>query len=140
MMLLKRMLDAPIYMTAPGVVFLLVDLGLVLLGLLRPSFSIIRTTYNFNTIVAPGMFLAAALLGGVVWYKRRNGSSLLWASTTCFCVGIALVCVRIYATHIEPHRLVLREVSFKSSKVVQPLRILHISDIQSDQIGPYEQE
>jgi predicted MPP superfamily phosphohydrolase len=48
--------------------------------------------------------------------------------------------VRIYATHIEPRQLVLREVSFKSAKVTRPLRILHISDIQSARVGRYEQE
>lgn len=124
----------------PIVLFALVNLGLVLRGLLWPSFDIIRTTYNFNTIVAPGMFLAAALLGIFVWRKRRSNLSLLRTSITYFCIGIALICVRIYATHIEPYHLVLREVSFKSSEVTQPLRILHISDIQSDRVGRYEQE
>jgi predicted MPP superfamily phosphohydrolase len=86
------------------------------------------------------MFLAAAMLVIVIWRKQRTSMFLLLVATIYFCIGTALVFARIYATQIEPHRLVLREVSFKSTKLEQPLRILHISDIQSDQIGRYELE
>lgn len=129
-----------IWLWIVGVVFVLVNIVLVIRGLMHPSFRIIRITYNFNTVVAPCVFLAFALIGFIVHYKRRSESPLFRAAMTYLCIGVVLVCVRIYATHIEPRHLVLREVRFSSPHVKQPIRILHISDIQSDRIGRYERE
>lgn len=129
-----------VYMLAPGAIFLLINVILTLCFLLRPSFSIIRKIYSLNTVAAPAVFLASALLGAIVCRRERSNFSLFRASMAYFSVAVVLVCVRIYATHIEPRRLVVRKVAFESSKVDLPLRILHISDIQSDKIGRYEQK
>jgi predicted MPP superfamily phosphohydrolase len=108
-------------------------------GLFWQAFTIVRVTYNFNTLAAPVILLAAAALGVVVRRKYGLDSSWLRASAICFSIAVLLVGVRIYATHIEPYRLMLHEVRFHSSKVEHPLRILHISDIQSGGIGRYEE-
>ncbi|MBN2381729.1 metallophosphoesterase [bacterium] len=46
--------------------------------------------------------------------------------------------IRLYATHVEPNQLKTREIAVETNKVSQPLRILHISDIQSAQVGSFE--
>jgi predicted MPP superfamily phosphohydrolase len=49
-----------------------------------------------------------------------------------------LASVRVYATHIEPNNLQLREVVIQSEKIERPFTLLHLSDIQSGGIGRYE--
>jgi|WetSurMetagenome_2_1015567.scaffolds.fasta_scaffold194280_2 hypothetical protein len=51
------------YLLIPGALFLVIDLLLVAGMLLRPSFMAIRVAYGFNTVVAPTLFLAAAIAG-----------------------------------------------------------------------------
>jgi len=46
--------------------------------------------------------------------------------------------VRYYATEVEPYALEIREVVIRSDKISQPVRILHVTDIQSAAIGAYE--
>ena len=53
-------------------------------------------------------------------------------------LAVDLFALRYYVTYIEPERLVLREVRIETPKIEQPIRILHISDIQAGSIGDYE--
>jgi predicted MPP superfamily phosphohydrolase len=53
-------------------------------------------------------------------------------------LALSLFSLRVYATHIEPRNLQLREVTITSSKVREPFTLLHISDIQSGGISGYE--
>ncbi len=124
---------------APLAVFLLLDAVLVLGALGKPSFKAIGIFYAFNTIFAAGVFLLFAIVG---WLLRRKPSALagmcaLWRLHIV--IALLLVAARIYMTHIEPHRLVLREVEIQSKKLDRPLRILHFSDIQAAAIGSYEE-
>lgn len=89
----------------------------------------IRCFYNTNTLYAP------ALLAAVAAWNYRAGKAR-W--TAPLLAALLLVSIRVYATHIEPRNLQVREVTLHSPKVTRPLRILHISDIQSGTIGEYE--
>ena len=60
---------------------------------------------------AAGALVAAALIGGTAWY----------------------------ATRVEPRRLKVREVELRTEKLDRPLRILHISDIQTARVTGYEE-
>ncbi len=93
------------------------------------SMSIVKWTYLWGFLVAPILFL--------LWYGvgRIRGKRISWLLPV---VALILLGNYIYATHIEPYRLKVREVTMISDKVSRPLRILHITDIQSDEIDEYE--
>ncbi len=46
----------------------------------------------------------------------------------------------MWASHIEPQWLQVRQVDIESDAVSRPLRIVHISDIQTPTVGAYERE
>ncbi len=123
----------------PVAAFLIINVVLVLAALKRPSFAAVGIIYSLNTIVAASIFLVLGIAGRPL---RRNKSLLAKMCAPWrlhLVIGLVLVAARIYMTHIEPHRLVLREVQIQSSKLDRTLRILHFSDIQSAAIGPYEE-
>jgi predicted MPP superfamily phosphohydrolase len=100
-----------------------------------PIFPLLRVAYDFDTLILPALF---ALCGSLVFLLKgdrqmRRRVALGLISFAFLCVG-----VRVYATHIEPRRLQIREASMPGSFSGKPLRILHISDIQSDAIGSWE--
>ncbi len=111
----------------------------IMAGMLRPDFSLINQAYDFNLMQLPLLFFAAAgLFTGlsVTWHRVRRrllGFALLYAF-----LGVDLFVLRYYVTYVEPQRLVVRTVRLETPKVSAPLRILHISDIQSGAIGEYE--
>lgn len=54
-------------------------------------------------------------------------------------LAVLAVGVRIYATHVEPRRLQIHRESVASDDPdAEPLRILHLSDIQTDAVGEWE--
>lgn len=127
----KALAIAPIF-------FVVVNFVLVL-GFTRIHFaSLVHAIYTFNTLLLPFLFTLTAL---VAWrlpttpknQPYRNRLPLLW-----FGAALALVGTRIYATHIEPNALQVREVEIRSAKIDTPFTLLHISDIQSAAIGAYE--
>ena len=71
---------------------------------------------------------------GALWAFRRRSPWFPWAA------ALVLGGIHVYATHIEPFRLQVREITIASSKVTRPLRIAHISDIQAAHVGAYEAE
>ena len=88
----------------------------------------------------PALLFTAGISGLWVWIRHYKKGKLLTASLFCFILAIIFFAVRIYATHIEPHRLILKELTIESAKVDKPIRILHISDIQSNSVGKYEEK
>lgn len=137
--MLSRFRHPSPYLLLPGLLLLAVDAELAVYGCLHPSFNVVRITYSFNTLLMPCLFLAAALLGATAHWRapaaRRHGRAALG----CLLLAAALAGVRVYATHIEPHRLQVRTVHLAVPALRQPLRILHISDIQSAGVGRYEE-
>jgi len=125
-----RLLPSRVGMWLPPASFVGGNAVLFFAALLCPSFALIRVIYNFNTLFMPAIFLAGA--AAAVFMRPRRYAATLAALAL---VGFGF---RIYATHIEPYRLKLRTVSIRTPKVSQPLRILHISDIQSASVGAYE--
>jgi len=103
------------------------------------GFEYIGHFYNFNTIAVPIVAGVAGLAGLASWRRLAERRSLRRATLACLAAALALPALRAYATHVEPHRLQLRHASLASAKIARPLRILHISDIQSAAVGPYEQ-
>jgi uncharacterized protein len=100
--------------------------------------TMLRITYNFNTLVMP---LCLALFA-VIAYRRRHAARCTIPRLTALWLisAVALFGLRVYATHIEPHLLQLREVTIATNKLSRPFTALHISDIQSGGIGGYEEK
>lgn len=96
--------------------------------------TVIRIAYNTNTLAFPALLIAAAAFLAsrpqAGWGRRFP---TVWVA-----IAVALVGLRVYATHIEPHNLQVRELTLASEAVRRPFTILHMSDIQSAGIGDYE--
>lgn len=98
-----------------------------------------KHAYNFNTIILPALVLIIGIYG--LSLKRRRGGGR-WVSLTARLLIVGAICgfgFRIYATSIEPFQLKIREVKISTPKVDRPVKILHMSDIQAGETGPYEE-
>lgn len=103
-------------------------------------FSYVKNAYFFYTLVFPWIAIFVGL--GILLLSLKNP---LWRSvriTAAAAIFLGLLCfmARIYATHIEPYSLEIKEYTIYSAKITIPLRILHITDIQSPQVGRYEEK
>ena len=74
----------------------------------------------------------------VTWTSSRR--SLICVAGIYAFIGLDLFALRYYVTYVEPERLVLRQVRLETPKLDQPLRILHIADIQAGAIEAYQNE
>ncbi|MFP4673145.1 MAG: metallophosphoesterase [Opitutales bacterium] len=108
-------------------------------GLLDPNFGIIHAAFDFNLWELPWTLLALALvlafLAAVLSVCRK--ALICWCIVYVFVAG-DLFLLRYYVTSVEPERMVVRRVAFKTPKLGRPVRLLHISDIQAGSIGDYE--
>ncbi len=110
-------------------------------GMLKPNFGLIHKAYNFNFLELPlTLFCMAIVLavGAFVWQESRK-------SLTCIAILLAFLAVdlfalRYYVTFVEPQRLVVRHIILETAKLKKPVRLLHISDIQSGGISEYERQ
>ena len=110
-------------------------------GMLRPDFSLIHQAYDFNLWQLPmSLLVVAALFAGLGLTWARSRKVLFCLSGIYIFLAVDLFALRYYVTYVEPQQLVLRQVRIETPKLGQPLRILHISDIQAGSIGAYEKE
>lgn len=91
-----------------------------------------------NTLFIPAVLLIVSMYGWIISHRKKSKGWVYRVSTIYFLIALFLFGLRIYATHIEPHWLILRNATITTAKITKPLRILHISDIQSDTVGKYE--
>jgi predicted MPP superfamily phosphohydrolase len=117
---------------APLYVFLACNFTFLPLAFLLHRDVTIRLVYDTNTLVFPVIFGTAA---AARMASPRRRLAALWLTA-----AVLLASVRVYATHIEPNNLQLREVLIHSEKIDRPFTLLHLSDIQSGGIGPYEEK
>jgi len=109
-------------------------------GMLDPNFTIIHRAYNFNLFELPLILLGVALLCvglAVTWASSRR--ALVWVAVIYAFLGVDLFVLRYYVTYVEPERLVVHHVRLETPKLDQPVRILHISDIQAGSIEDYQE-
>lgn len=129
-------------LAAQLVLFFLVNVALFARFVLRvdPFFLAVRYVYDWSTLAFPLTALVLTLLS--VWISRRRdlagGFHRPWILS--FAIVTLLLATRIYATHYEPHRLIVHEHTIATDKVTEPLRLLHITDLQIDTVGDYERE
>jgi predicted MPP superfamily phosphohydrolase len=110
-------------------------------GMLRPNFGEIHKAYDFNLWELPmtllGIAVALVVLA-VVWSGLRKG--LVWIALLYAFIAVDLLALRYYVTSVEPQHLVVHHVRLETPKLTKPVRLLHISDIQSGGISDYEVE
>lgn len=101
-------------------------------------FTTVLRLYDTLTIYLPLCLLVVGLLGLALFRQKRSNRRLLAAALFNLALAALGPGARLYATHIEPRRLQVRRVTVTTGKVSRPLRILHLSDIQSDRVSDYE--
>jgi predicted MPP superfamily phosphohydrolase len=105
-------------------------------GMLKPDFGLIHQCYDFNLMELPLTLLAGAVVCGLV--VPFIGRSFWISSSVLFLLALDLFALRFYMTQIEPNRHEVRHVRIASPKLTKPIRLLHLSDIQSGGIGSKE--
>lgn len=104
-------------------------------------FMMARIAYFYTCNLLPALLALAVTIGA--WRHGRNGLQVplrLWRRYVASLVLAAvLLGTYVYATHIEPRMLFLREAALPNAKRSRPLRLLHISDIQSAGVGAHEE-
>ena len=109
-------------------------------GMLKPNFGLIHKAYNFNFLELPLTLFGCAVFLAIVIFLFRGTRRILCPILLLYTLfAIGLFGLRYYITHIEPQKLVVRTVRLETAKVTNPIRLLHISDIQAGQITEYEQ-
>lgn len=110
-------------------------------GIFEPDFEVIHQAWIFGFRTFPLILLGAGVLGCVLgsFHPTLFGRMAWWTSHgSGIFIALGIFALGHYVTHIEPSRMIVREENIESSKVSEPLRILHLSDIQSGGIGDYE--
>jgi len=110
-------------------------------GMLRPNFTEIHKAYDFNLWELPMTLIGVAVffaLLAATWRGLRKG--LIWIALLYAFIAVDLLGLRYYVTNLEPQRLVVHHVRLETPKLTQPIRLLHISDIQAGSISDYEVE
>lgn len=105
-------------------------------GMLKPDFGEIHRAYDFNLWELPWTLLVIGLLCGAASGIRKE---LRWLAGLLIFLALDLFALRYWVTHVEPNRHEVRHVRIATPKLTQPLRILHIADIQSGGIGQKEE-
>jgi len=121
------------------VVYVMVRNGIyVSQGMLGPDFSLIHKAYRFNLVELPRTLIVVAtgfLAVGVTRPAIRKGSMVL--AGLCVFVAVDLWALRYYVTEVEPERLMIRKVRLETPKLTEPVRLLHMTDIQAGSVTPY---
>jgi len=103
-------------------------------------FRFVRLSYDATTLALPAVLLALCGYGLWRWRRGRHFAAVLKRPLFWLAAALGLLAVRVYATHIEPARLQVRTEKLSTDAFGQPVRLLHISDIQSAGVGAYEAE
>ena len=93
-------------------------------------FWLVRIVYDGATLLLP-----VVLVVGAAWTFRENRRRAAWTVA----LAVLAVATRIYATHVEPQRLQIhQEAVATDAPDAPPIRVLHLSDIQTDAVGAWE--
>lgn len=119
----------------PLAAFLAANVLFAAAALVRPTFVLVRVIYDANTLYFPALFALCGLgLLAMKGGRRHPRVVALVLVLAAGCFG-----ARVYATHMEPRRLVIHRVTLPVPGLAGPVRLLHISDIQSDSVGTWEE-
>ncbi len=95
----------------------------------------IALLYLVNFLVIPVLQIAI----GMYQIIKRKRNKYLDGTIRCV-LSTCLLGIFVYASLIEPTRLQIEEKTISSQKVTDDITLIHISDIQTNSIGTYEEE
>lgn len=117
---------------APGLFAAACLLSMTGLGLAAAAPMLGGTVFGSMRALSWGAFLAAPLgLLGSAWLLRSPGSAL---------GGLLLAAVGVDAFLVEPTRLEVSHNSVVVDGLTQPMRVVVVADLQTDQVGDFERE
>jgi len=98
-----------------------------------------RNIYQFNVgqCIAEGIALHGTIFlvgAAVLLFRRRRYVIAVFFG----CFAIVLAGIGYNALFLEPYRLTVEHYEIRTSKVQTPIRIVFVSDIQTDHIGRHE--
>ena len=102
------------------------------------SFFIATNIFLVTRLLSYGVFLhipLTCLILSFIYFKKNKRLSVYLYALSFTVVGVA-----IEAFILEPKRIQLTKYDIRSEKVRSPLKIVVLSDIQSDDIGEYEEK
>ncbi len=109
--------------------YLLGNLGLLFCIPLLPLFAVVKYLFYFNIIALPMLAL--------VFFLYRKGHRFTWMLSVVSVLAFGLL---IYARYVEPYQLKVRELELQYDQLEGEVKLLHISDIQTNAVGGYEEE
>ena len=103
-------------------------------------FVFVLQSWRLNTLVLPPYLVFCAIAGLLFTHscEMRTRRWFRLAAGFYLATGVGLLGLRIYAMNVEPWHPVVRKVTIETAKTDRPLRLLHLSDIQSPRVGQYE--
>jgi uncharacterized protein len=101
-------------------------------------FYLVKYGLFYFTVGLPVVVGFVSVLALMLAYLHGLDRKLYVLGAAGIVFALLSVGVRYYATEVEPYALEIREVVIRSDKISQPVRILHVTDIQSAAIGAYE--
>ncbi len=109
-------------------------------GMHLSFFEWVKVTYGMNTIFFPIFFLVVSVI--ILWnnHVRLREKKMVYAGWVGIGLALFIFGIRCYASYIEPYNLHVQTVTIESPKLHDTIRVLHISDIQSDTVGWYEEK
>jgi len=105
-------------------------------GMLSPNFGLIHKAYDFNLWELPWTLLALSVLCVILGCFGRRG--FWWTAILYGFLAVDLFGLRYYITYIEPQAHEVRHIRIETPKLTQPVRLLHLADIQSGGISEVE--
>lgn len=123
---------------------LVVGFNIIMLSKLlgpRPyMFQYVYYTFYFHALVLPPLMIASGA-GALIAIRRgaRAGRWMKRLSAASLTLGVAIAGVSVWATQIEPEMLSVQYIEIPTPKLSKPLRVLHITDIQTPGVGEYEE-
>ncbi len=111
-------------------------------------------TCAFIAIAAPFMFLGPSFAIATAWcYGLFGGAPVLALASAIFAwkkfrataifygiIAVLLPAVAIQAFITEPHTITVRHETLVSPKIKEPVKIVVLADIQTDDVGPFEKK
>lgn len=119
--------------------FLVQNIIFINSGLLHPNFNVIFECYRFNLNQLPIVFLILGFVYLISSFTLRRSHKLsLFLALFSILISLSLFSLDFYITKVEPEKLLIKNVTFASSKITKPIKVVHFSDVQSARIGVYE--
>jgi uncharacterized protein len=102
------------------------------------AFEMARDIFDALSLAASGIFLGGVILL-LISARFAYPKYKVFASFFMIC-AVLLTGVGIDSFIVEPHWLEVRHESLASSKLTKPLKIVVVSDLQTDAVGDYERQ